>query len=63
MRERGTAIKADAWDAGDCELDYQHVASLAGRVVTRRPVHGTHGAAGKGLGVEVRSSLGVFVIP
>jgi hypothetical protein len=51
MLERGTAVKADTRDAGDCELDYQYVALLAGRVVTGRTVNGAHPAAGKRLGV------------
>ena len=33
--ERGPAVEADAGDAGDGEVDRQHVARLAGRVVAR----------------------------
>ena len=38
--ERGAAVEADAGNAGNGELDRQHVALLAGRVVARRAVDG-----------------------
>src|SRR5262249_43199661 len=63
MLERGTAIEAETGDAGDCELDCQHVALLARWVVAGCTVDCTHRAVGKGLGVEAGSSLGVLVVP
>ena len=63
MLERGAAVEANTGDAGDCEVDRQHVALLAGRVVTWCTMDGTHRAAGKGLGVEAGSSPGVLVVP
>src|SRR5258708_16177025 len=47
MLERGTAVEADAGDAGDCEFHRQYVALLAGWVVTGCAVDATHGAVGK----------------
>src|SRR3977135_2882662 len=41
MLERGTAVEADTRDAGDREFDRQHVAFLAGGVVTGCPVGDT----------------------
>jgi hypothetical protein len=55
MLERGTTVEADTGEAGDRELDYQHVALLAGWVVAWGTVDGTHRAAGKGLGIEAGS--------
>jgi hypothetical protein len=52
--ERGTAVEAETRDAGDCEFHRQHVALLAGWVVTGCTVDGTHGAVGKGLNQPVR---------
>src|SRR5437899_2206878 len=63
MFERGTAVEAETRDAGNCEFDRQHVALLAGWVVTGCTVDGTHRAVGKGLGVEAGSSLGVLIVP
>src|SRR5215475_9664966 len=63
MLERGTTIEAKAGDAGDREFHRQHVASLAGRVVTGCTMDSTHRTAGKGLGVKTGSSLGVLVVP
>src|SRR6267154_728569 len=63
MFERGTAVEAETRDAGDGEFDRQHVALLAGWVVTGRSVDGTHRAVGKGLGVEAGSSLSVLIVP
>jgi hypothetical protein len=45
--ERGTAVEADTGDAGDRELDRQHVALLAGWVVAGCTVNGTYRAIGK----------------
>ena len=42
LLEHRSAIQADAGHAADGELDHQHLALLAGRVIARRPVHGTH---------------------
>src|SRR5258708_17728548 len=50
-------------DAGDCEFDRQHIARLAGRVVTGCAVDRTHRAVGKGLCVEAGGSLGVLIVP
>ena len=61
--ERRTAVEAETGDAGDREFDRQHVALLAGRVVTGCTVDGTHRTVGKGLGVEAGSSLGILVVP
>jgi hypothetical protein len=47
MFERGTAVEADTGDAGDCEFHRQHVAFLAGWVVTGCMVDDTYGAVGK----------------
>src|SRR6195256_3541334 len=63
MFERGTAVEAETRDAGNREFDHQHIALLAGWVVTGCTVDGTHRAVGKGLGVEAGSSLGVLVVP
>src|SRR4030095_15269492 len=63
MLERGTAVEAKTRDAGDREFYRQHVALLAGGIVTGGAVDGAHGAVGKGFGVEAGSSLGVLVVP
>src|SRR5712672_3761268 len=63
MLERGTAVKTDAGDAGDCEFYRQHVALLAGWIITGCTVEDTHGAVGKGFGVEAGSSLCVLIVP
>src|SRR6266550_4058386 len=63
MFERGSAVKADTRDAGNCEFDCQHVALLARWEITGRAVDGAHRAVGKGLGVEPGSSLGVLIVP
>src|SRR6267154_713030 len=63
MLERGTAVKTDAGDAGDCEFYRQHVALLAGWIITGCTVDDTHGAVGKGFGVEAGSSLCVLIVP
>src|SRR6267154_403728 len=63
MLEHGTAVQAKAGDAGDCEFHRQHVALLAGWVVTGCTVDGTDGAVGKGFGVEAGRSLCVLVVP
>src|SRR5262249_62267035 len=61
--DRGTAVDANTGDAGDRELDRQHVALLAGLVVAGCTVNCTYRAIGKGLGIEARGCLGVFVVP
>src|SRR5262249_35610336 len=61
--ERGTTVEADTGDARDLELDDQHITGLAGWVVAGCTVNGTYRAIGKGLGIEARSCLGVFVVP
>src|SRR5712675_2389164 len=63
MLERRTAVEADTGNAGDCEFHRQHVALLAGWVVTGCTVDATHGAVGKGFGVEAGSSLCVLIVP
>jgi len=47
MPERGTAVEADTGDAGDRQFYRQHVALLAGWIVTGRTVDDTHDAVGK----------------
>jgi hypothetical protein len=44
MFERGTAVEAETWDAGDRGFYRQHVALLAGWIATGRAVDGTHGS-------------------
>src|SRR3954449_2498402 len=61
--ERGTAVEAETRDAGDCEFHRQHVALLAGWVVTGCTVDAAHGTVGKGFGVEAGSSLCVLIVP
>src|SRR5204863_1907098 len=61
--EHGTAVEAETGYAGDRECDRQHVALLAGRVVTGCTVDGTHRTVGKGLGVEAGSSFGILIVP
>src|SRR5215213_9912148 len=63
MFEGGTAVEPETGDAGNREFDRQHIALLAGRVVTGCAVDGTHRAVGKGLGVETCSRLGVLIVP
>jgi hypothetical protein len=41
------AVEAETKDAGNCEFDRQHIALLAGGVVTGCAVDGSHGAVGK----------------
>src|SRR5882724_955029 len=50
--ERRTAVEAETGYAGDREFDRQHVARLAGRIVTGCTLDGTHCTVGKCLGVE-----------
>src|SRR3546814_8846156 len=52
MLERGTAVEAEAGDAGNREFDRQHVALLAGWGVTGCMVDGGHRAVGQGPCVE-----------
>src|SRR5262249_45972909 len=61
--ERRPAIEAEAGNAGDCELDRQHVARLARRIIAGRPMDGFDRAVGKSLGIEPGGSLGVLVVP
>jgi hypothetical protein len=63
MLERGAAVEAETRDAGDREFHRQHVALLAGGIVTGCTMDGAHGAVGKGLGVEAGSSLCVLIVP
>src|SRR4029077_16318993 len=63
MFEHGSAVEADTRDPGNCEFHRQHVALLAGWVVTGRTVNGAHRAVGKSLCVEPGSSLGVLIVP
>jgi hypothetical protein len=63
MLERGTAVEAKTGDAGDREFHRQHVALLAGWIVTGCTMDGTHDTVGKGFGVEAGSSLSVLVVP
>ena len=61
--ERGTAVEAETRDAANCEFDRQHVALLAGWVVTGRAVDGAYRTVGKSLGIEPGSCLGVLIVP
>ena len=51
--ERRAAVEAHARNAADGELDCQHVALSAGRVIAGRAMDGIHRAVGEGLGVEI----------
>src|SRR5438477_9984064 len=42
MFERGSAVKANTRDAGNCEFDRQHVALFAGWEITGRAVDGAY---------------------
>src|SRR5205807_6011626 len=61
--EHGTAVEADTGDAGNLEIDCQHVSLLAGRVVAGCTVDGIHRAVGKGLCIKASSGLGIPVVP
>src|SRR6185312_14305798 len=63
MFERWTAVEADTGDAGNLELDHQHVSLLARRKVTGCTMDGTHRAVGKGFGIKSSSGLGILVVP
>src|SRR5579884_24267 len=63
VRKRRPAVQPDAGDAADGELDHQHIAGLAGRVVGRGAVHGRHFAVGKDRSIEARGFLGLAVVP
>ena len=63
MFERGAAVEADTRDAGNFELDCQHISLLAGWVVTGCAMDGTHRAVGKGLGIKASSGLGIIIVP
>src|SRR5262245_17315796 len=63
MLEHRTAVDAETGDAGDGEFDCQHVALLAGWVVTGCTEDGTHRTVGKGSCVEAGGRRGVLVVP
>src|SRR4029079_1599478 len=63
MFEHRTAVEANAGNAGNFKLDRQHVALLAGRIVTGRAMDGAHGAVGKGFGIKSGSGLGILIVP
>src|SRR6185312_14757794 len=63
MFERRTAVEADAGDAGNFDLDYQHISLLAGWRVTGCTVDGTHRAPREGFGIKSSSGLGILVVP
>src|SRR4029077_2328582 len=63
MFEHWTAVEADTGDAGNFELDRQHISLLAGWVVTGCTENGTHCAIGKGLGIKASSGLGILIVP
>src|SRR3954454_4500689 len=63
MFERGTAVQAHTGNAGNSELDDQHISLLAGRVVAGCTPDGTHRAVGKGLGIKAGSGLGILIVP
>ncbi|MNV65559.1 hypothetical protein D3C71_1582590 [compost metagenome] len=52
MFERRPAVEPDAGDAGDGEIDGQHIALFAGGKVCRCMVDGVHRAVREGGGVE-----------
>jgi hypothetical protein len=57
------AIEADARDANDGELNRQHVAFLAVRIIPRRAIHGADGALGECCGIEARGGFCVAPVP
>jgi hypothetical protein len=59
----GPAVQSDTGNAADREFDGQDVTLFPGREVAWRTMDGAHFAVGKGLGVELGSSLGIFVVP
>src|SRR5262245_29685047 len=61
--EHGTAVDADTSDAGNGEVDRQHITGLAGWVVAGCTHDGAHDAVGKGLGVEAGGCLRVLIVP
>ena len=63
MFERRTAVEADTRDTGNFEFDCEHISLLAGWVVTRCTVDGTHSAVGKGLGIKASSGFGILIVP
>ena len=62
MLENGTAVEADARDAGDCELDRQHVARLARGIVAGSTVDSTHRAIRKCLDLLAGLLIAVGVL-
>src|SRR3546814_11703313 len=63
MLEDGSAVEPDARYAEHGELDRQHRAFLAARIVERRAVDGADRAVRKGRGIEGRRVLGILVVP
>src|SRR3546814_18563877 len=63
MLEDGSAVKPNARYAEHGELDRQHRAFLAARIVERRAVDGADRAVRKGRGIEGRRVLGILVVP
>src|SRR3546814_7721865 len=59
MLEGGAAVQADAGDAEHGEIDRQHIAFLAARIVAGRVVDGADPAVGKGRGIEGRRRPGI----
>src|ERR1700676_2287069 len=63
MFERRPAIEAEAGHSKYRELDREHLALFAGRVVSRSAVNRSHGAVWKDLSVKPGGILGCAVIP
>src|SRR5262249_35475157 len=63
MFERGTAVKTDTRDTGNCEFDCKHISLLARWVITGCAEDGTHSAVGKSLGIKASSGLGILIVP
>src|SRR5258706_3041149 len=61
--ERRAAVEAETGNAHDRELDRQHIALLAARIVTGSLVNSGHLTIRKGGGVETRRLVRVFVEP
>ncbi len=63
MLKCGTAVEADARDAGHREFDNEDITRLAGRIITGCTADRAHAAVGKGIGIEAGSRLGILVVP
>src|SRR4029453_3597983 len=63
MFKRRTAVETDTGDAGNFELDRQHISLLARWIVTGCTVDGTHRAVGKRFGIKSSSGLGILIVP